>query len=203
MSRKPRKNSLPRRLLERVLLTLLVLLCVGLFYIAVILAEVPPEDQGAVPTKTAAVTLAPDQPRRIDSLGNLYSLTANFPAPVLAIQPSTAIAFDSGLVNDLAYQGTFARMVTLSYHTPEGYSLTLQSIYPGDAFSLLPGEGYSLKSDLTATLAGMAAVRMEKMGSVRLHVRGENGLYVFTAPDMPEETLSALVRQAFLAMPQE
>ena len=202
MSNKPQKASLPRKILERVLLTLLVLLCVGAFYIAVILAEAPPEEQAAHGTPVPQATLSPDQPRQIGSLSDLGQLVQNFPAPVLAIQPSETIVFDGGLTNDLAYQGAFARIVTLSYHTDKEQSLTLQSIYPVDAFSLLPGEGYTLKNDMTAPIAGMSAVRMEKEGSIRLHVRGQTAMYVFTAPVKDEEAFAVITRQALLTMPQ-
>lgn len=202
MSNKPQKASLPRKILERALLVLLVLLCVGAFYIAVILAEVPPEEQAAQETPVPQAALAPDQPRQIGSLGDLGQLVANFPAPVLAIQPSEEVAFDGGLTNDLAYEGAFARIVTLSYHTVEGYALSLQSIYPVDAFSLIPGEGYSLSKSMTAAMAGMTAVRMEKEGAIRLHVRGQSAMYVFTMPAMDEEAFAGLTRQALLTMPQ-
>jgi hypothetical protein len=78
----------------------------------------------------------------------------------------------------------------------------LQSIYPVDAFSLLPGEGYTLKGDMTAPIAGMTAVRMEKEGSIRLHVRGQSAMYVFTAPSMDEAAFEDITRQALLTMPQ-
>jgi hypothetical protein len=48
----------------------------------------------------------------------------------------------------------------------------------------------------------MTAVRMEKEDSIRLHVRGQSAMYVFTAPTMDEEAFAEITRQALLTMPQ-
>ncbi len=190
-----------RKVLERILLVLLVAVCIGAFYLAVILAEVP-ADQGA-PTESPVpqVALTAEQPRQIGSLNDLKQLVEHFPSPVLALQANTELAFAGGVVNDLAYKGSFARLVTLTYQTQNGETLKLYSIYPLDAFSLLPGEGYTLQDKLTASLAGMTAVRMENADTIRLHVKGESALYAFTAPKMEEDALSEISRQAVLVKP--
>ena len=205
MPRSPRKtNRLAEFLsnaLGRVLLAVLVLICIGVFYIAVILAEVPADQQVPEATAVPPVTLSAEQPRRAASPGEIDTLTEIFPAPALVFQTGDALIFDEGLVNDLAYEGSFARMLTLSYHTPAGEKLTLYSIYPADAFALLPGSGFALKDTLTASLAGMTAVRMENGSEIRLHVRGESALYALAAPMMGEEQLALISRQALLLMP--
>lgn len=206
MARKPLRQqskfySVLRKVLERALLCLLVVVCIGAFYLAVILAEIPADQGAPEAASTPPVALSAEQPRQISSLNDLYQLVEHFPAPALALQANTQLAFAGGLVNDVAYQGSFARLVTLTYQTQNGETLTLQSIYPADAFSLLPGNGYSLKDTLTAALAGMTAVRMENADTVRLHVKGESALYAFTAPKMAEEAFSEIYRQAILAKP--
>ncbi len=206
MARKPIKQqgrfySVLRKVLERALLGLLAAVCIGAFYLAVILAEVPAGQGAPEATSAPAVTLSAEQPRQVSSPNDLNQLVEHFPAPALALKSNTPLVFAGGLVNDVAYQGSFARLVTLTYQTQSGETLTLHSIYPADAFSLLPGKGYSLKDTLTAVLAGMTAVRMENADTVRLHVQGENALYAFTAPKMAEEALSEIFRQATLAKP--
>ncbi len=206
MARKPFRQqskfySVLRKVLERALLGLLVVVCIGAFYLAVILAEIPADQGAPEDTSAPSVALSAEQPRQIGSLNDLYQLVEHFPAPALALKPNTQLAFAGGQVNDVAYQGSFARLVTLTYQTQNGETLTLQSIYPADAFSLLPGKGYALKETLTAALAGMTAVRMENADTVRLHVKGESALYAFTAPKMAEEAFSEIYRQAILAKP--
>jgi len=205
MPRKPIKqnklNAVLRKVLERVLLAILVVVCIGAFYLAVILAEVPADQEAPNTPLVPQVALTAEQPRQIGSLNDFGQLTEYFPAPVLALQANTQLTFAGGLVNDLAYEGFFARLVTLTYNTQTGETLTLLSIYPADAFSLLPGKGYQLKDNLTAALAGMTAVRMENANTVRLHVKGENALYAFTAPRMEEEALNEITRQAILVKP--
>ncbi len=205
MSRKPVKQhktfAFLRKVLDKVLLAVLIVVCIGAFYLAVILAEIPADQQAPAMTPAPKVVLAAQQPRQIGSMSDFSQLVESFPAPALALQANTQLAFAGGLVNDLAYQGSFARLVTLTYQTMDGETLTLSSIYPNDAFSLLPGEGYALKDTLTASLAGMTAVRMENADTVRLHVKGESALYAFTAPRMAEEALSEITRQAILLKP--
>ena len=208
MSRKPIKQkrkigAVLRKVLERLLLLLLVAVCIGAFYLAVILAEVPADQEAPISTPAPTAVLSAGQPRQIGSLNDFRQLVEHFPAPVLALQENTQLAFAGGLVNDLAYQGSFARLVTLTYLTPGGETLTLHSIYPAGAFSLLPGEGYLLMDTLTASLAGMTAVRMENVKTVRLHVKGESALYAFTAPKMGEEALGEITRQTLLVMPSD
>ncbi len=190
-----------RKVLERIFLVLLVAVCIGAFYLAVILAEVPADQGAPAESSVPQAALTAEQPRQIGTLNDLSQLVEHFPSPVLALQANTDLAFSGGVVNDLAYKGSFARLVTLTYQTQNGETLKLYSIYPLDAFSLLPGEGYTLQDKLTASLAGMTAVRMENAETIRLHVKGESALYAFTAPKMEEEALSGISRQAILVKP--
>jgi hypothetical protein len=206
MSRKQKRQqsktvSALRKVMERILLALLVVVCIGAFYLAVILAEVPADQGAPAQSPVPQVTLTAEQPRQIGTLNDLKQLVEHFPSPVLALTANTELVFAGGVVNDLAYKGSFARLVTLTYQTQNGETLKLYSIYPLDAFTLLPGEGYTLQDKLTASLAGMTAVRMENADTVRLHVKGESALYAFTAPKMEEELLAAISRQAILVKP--
>jgi hypothetical protein len=206
MSRKQNKQQSKlvlalRKILERFLLVLLVVVCVGAFYLAVILAEVPADQGAPALSPVPQVALTAEQPRQIGSLNDLKPLVEHFPSPVLALTENDQLAFAGGLVNDLAYKGSFARLVTLTYQTQNGETLKLYSIYPMDAFSLLPGDGYTLQNTLTASLAGMTAVRMENADTVRLHVKGESALYALASPKMDEELLAEISRQAVLVKP--
>jgi hypothetical protein len=190
-----------KKVLDRVLMVLLALLCIGAFYLAVILAEVPADQNAPKASEVPQVSLAPEQPRQIGSLNDLSHLAEHFPAPVLALQASDQLMFLGGLANDLANNGGFARLVTLNYQTPSGLKLMLYSIYPADALILLPDGDYMLTNSMTAALAGMTAVRMEDENTIRLHVRGESALYALTAPKMEEEALLQISRQAMLVTP--
>jgi hypothetical protein len=205
MSRRVKKQSRIsaafKKVLDRALMVLMVLLCIGAFYLAVILAEVPADQNTPKASYVPQVSLAPEQPRQIGTLSDLSNLTEHFPAPVLALQASDQLLFTGGLTNDLAYNGGFARLVTLGYQTSSGQKLILYSIYPADAFILLPDGDYQLKNSMTAALAGMTAVRMEDESTVRLHVRGESALYALTAPRMEEEALLQISSQAMLVTP--
>ena len=195
---KEKKHRL-RRILERVAMLLFVLFCVAAFYLVVILAEVPEEvEQTAQATQPAQTVLSPSSPQKITSAAEVGSLIEGFPAPVLSFAQSPDLSFVDGLANDLAYEGAFARVVTLRYETAYGQEVTVQSIYPADALTLLGQDGLSLGQNLTGALAGMTAVRMESDTKIRLHVRGQSALYAMTAPKMDEEVFSSLTKLAQL-----
>jgi len=191
------KNKL-RKFLDRTAMILLVVICIVAFYIAVILAETPKEEGTAVASLGPQPTLVPQQPAQISTRDQLPVLIASFPAPVLAMQEGAGVTLTGGLINDLAFEGAFARVVTLTYQTTDGQVLTLQSIYPSNAFALLDSKGYSLQGQLIGMLSGMTAVRMESETGLRLHVRGEKALYALSAPKMEEDLFTALTRQAQL-----
>ncbi len=199
--RQSKMSAALRKILERLLMIVLVIVCIAAFYLAVILAEIPADQQAPKETKAPSVALSPEQARQTSSFAEISRLTEIFPAPVLALQETDELLFDGGVVNDLAYEGAFARLATLNYHTQAGEKLTLVSIYPSEAFSLLPKGDYLINNTLTGALAGMTAVRMESEEGIRLHVRGENALYAFMATKMEEEQLTKLSRQAMLIMP--
>ena len=73
----------------------------------------------------------------IDSESDFVQLASDFPAPVMSFLSGSGMTFVSGVSADTAVSGGFARIVTLFWQTAEGQPVTLQSIWPGNEFSLL------------------------------------------------------------------
>ena len=99
--------------------------------------------------------------------------------------------------------GGFGRVATLYWQTAEGEPVTLRSIWPADAVSLLEG-GFHFMPAAGPTLFGSASVRMEKDDSVRLHTATDQALYVVLLPRSLSGQVSDLCRslQLFTAAQQ-
>ena len=81
----------------------------------------------------------------------------------------------------MPFEGGVARVVTLTYRTAEFDTLTVQSIYPARALSLLGKDGRSFTGVTVDTMAGMQYVGMQDAATLRMHAQDE-ALYVVTVP---------------------
>ena len=177
------KTPLWQRLIKAVLLTLLTVLLLAAFYVAVIMGN--PQEDGA-----SAITAKQDQPLlpamaspiRIREESQLGLLLAEFPAPVMAAMHSPALTFAEGLVQDVPFEGGLGRMITLTYSTADGAAVTVASIYPARALSLIAKEDYTISGTAGLPLAGLRSVRMENGRSIRMHAQGTDALYIVTQP---------------------
>ena len=182
-----------RRILKTVLLTLLTLLLLAAFYIAVIMGN--PQEDG-----TSAVTAKQDQPlltamdspiliRAADQLGLLLDV---FPAPVMAAPASGALIFEQGLAEDVAFEGGLGRKITLTCRTAEGLPVTIVSLYPARAIDLIEKGDYRFSSTVGHPLAGLASVQMEDDDAIRMHAQGPEAIYVVTLPKLTGMALRTL-----------
>ena len=186
------KLPLWRRSLKAVLLTLVTIVLLAAFYLAVVMGT--PQEEGS------AVTARQDQPLLtalpaavfITDAAQLDQLLDAFPAPVLASMNAAALRFDSGLCEDIPYENGLGRKVTLTYRTAEDALVTLVSIYPARATSLITKGDYVLSDTFGLPLAGLRSVRMEKPGSICMHAQGAEALYVVTLPELSASALRAL-----------
>ena len=184
------RSALPLRVLKAVLSLLLALLMAALCYVAVILTM--PDREADAPRPTEQPLLAASPALSVREEDRLRELAAGFPAPFLGLLPGNAV-FVSGTAADTAFEGGLARVITLRYETPDGQPLTLETFCPARALALLETEGWTLTGKGDA-LCSYPSVRMERPGRIRLHAQADSALYALTAPDLPEETLSALLR---------
>ena len=186
------KLPLWRRSIKAILLTALTIVLLAAFYLAVVMGT--PQEEGS------AVTARQDQPLLtalpsavfITDPGQLGQLLDAFPAPVLAALNTTALRFESGLCEDVPYENGLGRRVTLTYRTAEDALVTVVSIYPARATALISKGDYTLSDTFGLPLDGLRSVRMEKPGSICMHVQGEEALYVVTLPELSAASLRAL-----------
>ena len=188
-----RKPSLPRKILRKALTLLAALLLLGAFYLAVVLGQ-PQEGDSPVQADMNQPLLSASPAVTITEESRLNELTGSFPVPVLCAVSGGNLTLISGVSCDLAYEGGFARRITLTYQTPGGQQLLVESLYPARALSLMGKGDYHMAGVAGQSLAGMQSVRMENDATIRLHAQSETGLYIVTAPRMDSSDLAALTR---------
>ena len=172
------------RLLGVVLFVALLALLAG----TLILAK-PQEDKA----ETAAAKPSADaRPAvTVEQESDLFSLVSDFPAPVMSYMSGSGMTFVSATSADLAYAGGFARIAVLYWQTAEGVPVTLRTVWPADALSLLE-DGYHFMPYAGPALFGSASVRMENDETVRLHTATDQALYVVLLPRSLSSQVSTL-----------
>ena len=127
----------------------------------------------------------------ISSEADLVGLISAFPAPVMSFMSGSGMTFVSATSADLAYAGGFARIAVLYWQTAEGVPVTLRTVWPADALSLLE-DGYHFMPYAGPALFGSASVRMENDETVRLHTATDQALYVVLLPRALSSQVSTL-----------
>lgn len=192
--REPRKPH-PRlkKALHVLLMTLLAVILVALFYLAVILGQ-PEEPENAIDIDQTQPLLTASPALNIQSERQVAALAEAFPVPVLAFMEGMGPVLVSGTSYDQAYEGGFARICELRYTTDNGLEITLATIYPARAVELLGKDGYTLTGAAAQNLTGLTAVRMENADHIRLHAQASDAIYVLTLPKLTDDTITTVTR---------
>lgn len=179
----PEKPPVVKRILRGVLLTLLSALLILLFYVAVVMGQPQPDLTGSAARTTELQPLPQPlaAPVALESDKALSELAEVFPAPVM-FAGSRALTFVSGECTDVPFEDGVARVVTLLYRTEDFDTLTVQSIYPARALSLLEKESRRLTGMTQDVMAGLKYVAMADAATLRMHAQGTEALYVLTTP---------------------
>lgn len=192
--REPRKPH-PRlkKALHMLLMTLLAMILVALFYLAVILGQ-PEEPENAIDIDQTQLLLTASPALNIQSERQVAALAEAFPVPVLAFMEGMGPVLVSGTSYDQAYEGGFARICELRYTTDNGLEITLATIYPARAVELLGKDGYTLTGAAAQNLTGLTAVRMENADHIRLHAQASDAIYALTLPKLTDDTITTVTR---------
>jgi hypothetical protein len=176
-------RPLSRRIVRTILLSLLAVVLIFVFYFAVVMGQ-PQTDRQAPDASTLSDQPLPAplaSPVTLQSDTALNALADAFPAPVMYAAGS-GLTFTSGACADVPFQDGVARVVTLVYRTEDFYTLTVESIYPARALSLLLEDGRSFTDVTTDTMAGMPYIGRKDAATLRMIAQGSEALYVFTTP---------------------
>ncbi len=187
------KQPLWRRAVKGIFASLLTVVLLAAFYIAVIMGNPQEEESSAITAKQdQPLVEAMSSPILIADQGQLGLLLKEFPAPVMAAMHSTVLTFQQGLCEDVPFEDGLGRRVTLTYRTAEGAAVTVVSLYPARALDLIDKADYTISGTAGLPLAGLRSVRMTNASTVRMHAQGSDALYVVTLPDMSASALRAL-----------
>ena len=167
---------------------LLLLLCALVVFVTVILLN--PEEALPLPEQPL---MSAHEAVIIEGEQELPALLAAFPAPALVSGGVTGLKFRGGSSYDSAFESGFARILSLTY-TYQDTEVTVLSIYPARAISLLPKEGYHLSAAPSPLLSGGQSVRMEDERNVRIHLQTDYGVYAVVIPKSAVGLLSEIVR---------
>lgn len=193
-----RKPSLISRMVKRVALGVLFILALAFAYVFLLLGE--PDEDAKYMQKPVEETItmpmgALDVPGEIDA----QRLADSFGEPVLTL--SQMLAMYKSRIYDTAFEGEYARCVTITYTFEDGQILLVESMRPTSAVSLLKREGYTLDASALYTMGGLNAARMENDQQICVFAQSDTAVYAVTCPVSHAEELPNLLRYTTLAAP--
>ena len=189
------------KLVARLIGILTAVVLLALLSAALILAK-PQDDTEKAPAATPATASSPAVV--VEQEADLVQLISSYPAPVMSFTSDSGMVFVSASSTDAAVSAGFGRVATLHWQTAEGEPVTLRTIWPADALSLLEG-GYHFMPYAGPSLFGGSSVRMENDDSIRLHTNTDQALYAVYLPRSLSGQADALCRslQLFTVNPRD
>ena len=195
-----KKPSPAVKLLKRIGLAILLVLALVFAYLFLLLGE--PDEDAKYLEKTAEETIAmPMSALDIPGESNVEYLAETFGQPVLAL--GQALPMYKSRIYDTAFEGGYARRVTLTYTLEDGQQLTAESIRPTSAVTLLKQEGYKLDGSTLYTLGGLNAARMDNSSACCIFAQSDTAVYAVIAPLSYAEELTTILRYTMLVTPAE
>ncbi len=191
----PVKEPWWKKPLKRVLIILLTVLALVFAYIFLLMGE-PEEDMQATQVPKPQPITMPMNALEAPGEANVPTLAETFGEPVLSLF-GNALPMQRARVFDTAFNGEYARRVTLTYSLEGGAELIMDSIRPIEAISLLGGD-YLLQADRLYAMAGMDAARMQNDDTIILFGQSQTAVYAITLPRAHENQLEALLKQTLL-----
>jgi len=193
-----RKPSLIGRILRRIALAVMLVLALVFAYIFLLLGEPDEEAKYAVPPVEETITMpmsALDMPGETD----VQKLADSFGQPVLAV--NQMLTMYKARIFDTAFEGEYARCVTLTYTFEDGQQLLVESMRPTDAVVLFKQDGYTLDASALYTMGGLNAARMENETQICVFAQSDTAVYAVTCPVSHAEELPTLLRYTTLIAP--
>ncbi len=193
-----RPPSRLKRALKRIGLGLLLALALAFAYVFLLLGEPEEEAKLAQPVVEEAITL-PMSALDMPGEANVQSLADSFGQPVLSLYG--ALSMQKARIYDTAFGGGYARRVTLTYAFADGALLTVDSLRPTAAVTLLGDGGYRLNASSLDALAGLDAARMDSDAQTCIFTQSDTAVYAVTCPAQHAGELNELLRQTTLIAP--
>lgn len=188
-----------KTVVRRILFAVVMVLVIAFVYIFLLLGE--PEDEAQklenVSEEKIVHSMSPlEVPGESDATG----LAQTFGQPVLSLYPGV-LPMERSRIYDTAFEGDFARRVTLTYTLSGGEQLLVESIRPTGAITLMGGEGFHLDGRRAYAIGGVDAAWMDNGQIIRVFGQTENAAYCVTAPYSYKDELPQLIRSTILTAP--
>ena len=193
-----KQPSALRRILSRVGAVILLILALVLAYVFLLMGE-PEADSKDAASPPEETILMPMSALETPGEANVENLAETFGYPVLALDQG--VEMEKARIYDTAFEGGYARRVTLTYAMEDGTLFTVESIRPTMAATLLKQDGYSLDATALYALAGFNAARMENDLNICVFAQSEAAVYAVVCPKTHEEELASVLRQSMLVEP--
>ena len=195
-----RKPSLISRILRRIALVILLILALVFAYVFLLLGE--PEEDAKYAQKPVQESIhMPMNALDVPGESDPAKLAEAFGEPVLAL--NQALSMYKSRIYDTAFEGEYARCVTITYTFEDGQTLLAESLRPTSAVTLLKKDGYTLDASALYSMAGLNAARMQNDTTVCVFAQSDTAVYAITCPASHAEDLETLLRYTTLIAPDE
>lgn len=188
-----------KAIVKKIGIVLGLLLALAFLYLFLLMGE-PDDDDEILMAQSARqeeIIQLPMQGQEMAGTVDVNDAAVSFGKAVMELR-GNVLPLEKASLYDTAYRGGYARRLTLTYQFPDGQVVTVDSIRPPGAISLLTDSGYSIRLDALYTVGGMDAVRMDSDSYIRLAAQGEDAVYVIHYPVAHEDQLTDLLRYAGL-----
>lgn len=192
----PKETPRWRRAAKRALAAAGVILALCLAYVFLLLGE-PDEDVAALSQKETDPVTMPMTAVESPGETSVEGLAELFGRPVLCLYGS-ALSMQRSRVYDTAFQGEYARRVTLTYAFDDGETLTVESVRPIAAAALWKEEGYRLDGETLYYIGGMDAALMANDRQICVFGQTDSAAYAVRCPVQRREELETLLKQTAL-----
>lgn len=193
-----KKPSLIKRVLLRILMVVLVVAAIALAYVFLLLGEPEEEALDANAVVEQRITM-PMSALETPGEANTQSLADTFGQPVMSLYGG--LSMQRARIYDTAFGGGFARRVTITYAFEDGAALTVESIRPTSALTLLSGSGYRLDATAMYALGGIDAAMMSNSERICVFGQSDTAAYAVICPASHADDLAAVLRQTTLITP--
>lgn len=194
-----RKPARWKVVLVRVVTAVLLVAALALGYVFLLLGEPDEEAKLAPPVQEEAIRM-PMSALESPGDANVQNLADTFGQPVLALY-GEELAMQKARIFDTAFGGGYARRVTLSYAFADGSVLSVESIRPTSAVTLLGGADYKLRADSLYGLGGINAARMDGPRQICVFGQSDTAVYAVTCPVGHADELAAVLKQTIMVAP--
>lgn len=193
-----KKPSRAGLFIRRAGLCVLTVLALAFVYIFLLLGE-PDEEAKYIRKPEEETIVMPMSALDIPGETDVQKLADSFGQPVLAL--NQLLSMYKSRIYDTAFEGGYARCVTITYTFDDGQTLLVESMRPTSAVALLGREDYRLDASALYTMGGLNAARMQNDTQICVFAQSDAAVYAVTCPVSHAEELANLLRYTTLVAP--